>query len=195
VSAANHPEAPDTRHTPGVPVTYTPQLGDIGLTSITGDVGASIRLGQWLNGDGFSVYEHAFIYVGPCRGGNIVEAEPGGARMADLTEYADRDISWLPAPTTGNPLLGFKVAIQARYLVGTPYSFADYAAIAAHRLRLPGSRALKSYIASTRHMICSQLADEAARRGGWNLFADGRWPGYVTPGDLYELALKNGTIE
>jgi hypothetical protein len=36
-------------------------------------------------------------------------------------------------------------------------------------------------------MICSQLADTAAAEGGWHLFEDGRWPGDVTPGDLYRL--------
>jgi hypothetical protein len=40
---------------------------------------------------------------------------------------------------------------------------------------------------STKHMICSQLADETALRGGWHLFDDGRWPGYVPPCDLYRL--------
>jgi hypothetical protein len=37
-------------------------------------------------------------------------------------------------------------------------------------------------------MICSQLADEAAMRGGWHLFSDGRIPQDVTPGDLWKLA-------
>lgn len=67
-----------------------------------------------------------------------------------------------------------------------PYSVADYFALAAHRLHIPAPH-LKRYVRSSGHMICSQLADAAAAEGGWHLFEDGRWPGDVTPGDLYRL--------
>jgi hypothetical protein len=36
-------------------------------------------------------------------------------------------------------------------------------------------------------MICSQLVDYCYRQNGVELFHDGRWPGYVTPGCLYSL--------
>lgn len=152
-------------------------MGSIGLTQIHGEVGRLIRLGQWLNGDGFADYEHAFVYVG---NGRIVEAEPGGARLAPL-RY-DR-IDWIACPEQ----YGDAVADAACELVGTPYSFADYAALAARRLHIPVP-GLREYIADSGHMVCSQLCDEAAQRGGWHLFDDGRWPGYCTPGDLYKLA-------
>lgn len=160
-------------------MTGQPQPGWIGLTRIDGPVGAGIRLGQWADGDGFSVMEHAFVLLGA---GLIVEAEPGGARVARLDQYAGRPLAWIPCP----PQLQDAVAAQARALVGTPYSFLDYAALATHRLHLPAP-GLRPYIADSGHMLCSQLADEAARRAGWHLFADGRWPGYVTPGALRAL--------
>lgn len=155
-------------------------LGSIGLTRIAGDVGELIRVGQWLNGDGYSDFEHAFVYVG---NGEIVEAEPGGARQV-AQHYTLRSVVWLPCPAD----YGRAVADAAIELVGTPYSFLDYAALATHRLHLPAP-GLREYIQDTGHMICSQLCDEAARLGGWHLFDDGRWEGYVTPGALRRLAL------
>lgn len=159
---------------------YQPNLGDIGLTQITGDVGALIRLGQWLNGDGFANYEHAFVFIGD---GQIVEAEPGGARIADLTEYDARTIAWVPCP----PEHGAAVAQAARELVGTPYSAADYFALALHRFHIPVPW-LKAYVNSSKHEICSQLDVTAAVRGGWQVVPASDWPGYVTPADLAKLA-------
>jgi len=158
---------------------YTPSPGDIGLTQIQSGVGLGIRAAQWLDGDGFVNYEHAFVYTG---NGWIVEAEPSGARKAALAEYASNTVAWLHCPVQ----YGSAVAAAAEAYLGVPYSFLDYAAIAAHRLHLPAP-GLREYIGDTGHMICSQLADRAAADGGWHLFADGRWPGYATPGDLYRL--------
>lgn len=153
-------------------------VGSIGLVEIPGDVGRAIRFGQWLNGDGYENYEHAFTYLGD---GEIIEAEPGGARIVAF-HYSLRNVIWLPCPAE----YGDAVAREARELEGVPYSFLDYAALATHRLHIPAP-GLRDYIADTGHMLCSQLCDEAARRGGWHLFHDGRWAGYVTPGALYAL--------
>jgi len=161
--------------------------GDIGLVTIRGDVGRLIQVGQWLDGDGSENYEHAFVSLGD---GSVVEAEPGGARRDPLAKYAAFDVVWLQCP----PQLGGAVAEAALRLLGTPYSFLDYAALATHRLRIPAP-GLRGYITDTGHLICSQLADEAARRGGWHLFADGRWSGYVTPGALFELARRSSLSE
>jgi hypothetical protein len=161
-----------------------PQAGDIGLVVMQGDLGRMIRVAQWLDGDGFENFEHAFVYLGD---GAIIEAEPGGARRDQLAKYASFDVAWLSCPP-GN---GRAVADAAQQLMGTPYSFLDYAALAAHRVHFP-MPGLRHYISDTGHMICSQLADEAARRGGWHLFSDNRWPGYVTPGALFQLARSLG---
>lgn len=158
---------------------YQPQPGDIGLCKITGAGGKAIRFAQWLNGDGYADYEHAFVYTG---GGEIVEAMPGGAVRV---ENWHPDAVYLRCPDRYRD----EVAGCARLLVGRPYSFADYAAIAAHRLHIPAPH-LRRYIATSKHMICSQLADYAAEAGGWEIFQDGRWPGDVTPGDLYREYLR-----
>lgn len=168
---------------------YKPQLGDIGLTSISGRVGEGIRFAQWLNGDGFADYEHAFTYVGSVDDlgdGMIVEAMPGGALISPLTKYDPSRVLWLPCP----PQYGDAVAAAALSFRGVPYSFADYSAIALHHFHIPAPH-LKAYIASSGHQICSQLCDRAAEVGGWHIFDDGRWPGYVTPGDLYREAVKH----
>lgn len=157
-----------------------PQPGDFGLTQISGNVGKLIRVGQWLNGNGFANYEHAFVYIG---GGLIVEAEPGGARVRPVTEY--KDIYW----STGHfDLTGAErntIITYAEHYVGTPYSFLDYFSIAAHRLHLwtPG---LKHYIGTSKHMICSQLVSQCYDDAGIKLY-DGEWPGYITPEGLYDL--------
>lgn len=154
-------------------------LGSIGLTQIHGDVGTLIRFGQWLNGDGYADYEHAFVYVGD---GEIVEAEPGGAQHVPF-HYDLSRVAWIPCPPEHSALM----RTFALRFVGTPYSSLDYFALAAHRIHLPVP-GLRTFINARGHMICSQLADRAARLAGWNLFADKRWSGYVTPGALYKLA-------
>lgn len=161
--------------------TLSPPAGLIGLTPIAGEVGKLIEFGQWLDGTGFLQWEHAFISIG---GGLIVEAEPGGARVAHADEYSL--VHWCDNIYK----LGTYTQLQAtepaaKALVGTPYSFLDYFALAAHRLHIPAP-GLKSYIASSRHQICSQLVDSIYQEAGIHIFTDGRWPGYVTPGDLFQ---------
>lgn len=171
--------------------------GTTGLTSISGRVGKLIRLGQWLaenpvnrwwakNGE--PNYQHAFVYLGPNNvypEGAIVEAEPGGARIRSVSEYAEiywcNAIAYHKAP----PHELKAISNTAASYTGIPYSFLDYFAIAAHRLHLwtPG---LKHYIKTTKHLICSQLCDAVYEANGIHLFK-GTWPGYVMPMDFYLL--------
>jgi len=168
-------------------MTLQPLPGMIGLTQIAGDVGAGIRLGQWLNGEGFSTWEHAFVYL---PGNLILEAEPGGARIVPL---AYTNVYWcegIYGASSGvknaSPVLLAQIAAG---LKGVPYSFLDYAYLAAHRLHIPVP-GLKNKIADDGHMICSQLADEFYLRLGARIFTDNRWPGYVTPAGLYNRDIQ-----
>lgn len=159
----------------------TPRPADIGLTSVNGPVGRLISLGEYLCGDGFTPYEHAYLVL---PGGMLIEAQPGGAVIRPLSDYAGRHVEYVaPAGMTD----GQREAVCAAALryVGVPYSFADYAAIAAHRFHLPVPF-LRRWVASTRHMICSQLVDQCYADGGCPLFSDLRWPGYVTPAAIWE---------
>lgn len=163
--------------------------GLIGLTQISGDVGKGIELGQWLNGEGFERWEHAFVVLPD---GQILEAEPGGAVIVPM-HYAEENVYWcdglyklLPPLLTNSDLL---LNNTANDLKGIPYSFLDYAALAAHRLHIPAPQ-LRSYISSTGHMICSQMADEFYVRLGVHIFTDDRWNGDVTPAGLYKRDLQ-----
>lgn len=168
---------------------YRPRPGDIGLTTISGWGGAAIRLGQWLNGDGFSSREHAYVVTAVRSDGTarIVEAMPGGAQNVDNWHTDNR---WLVCP---DPYREAVAAVALR-CVGRPYAWTDYMALALHRFHIPTPH-LKDYIQSSGHMICSQLADYAANQGGWHLFDDGRWEGDVTPGDLNKLWVKHYALK
>jgi hypothetical protein len=165
-------------------VTGKPQPGDYGCTPLNDADGPLIRLGQFLNGNGFRNYEHAFVWTGP---DTIVEAEPGGA--VEVPFHYDLGSCVISAtPLTGTQRTAIVAA--ARSYIGTPYSFADYAALAAHRLHIPAP-GLRDYVADTGHMICSQLTDRAFCDAGVHLFS-GIWQGYVTPAMLAGLALAGG---
>lgn len=159
--------------------------GDFAVTKMAGPLGPLIRVGEALNGEGFRDYEHAFAYIGG-PDDLILEAEPGGARLVPF-HYVMSACLW----SSGIPSLAIAVRTGLveeagmRYK-GVPYSFLDYAALVAHRLGIPGP-GLRSYIASTKHMICSQLVDQFRLDLGSHLFDDGRWPGYVTPASLANL--------
>jgi len=159
-------------------VTILPQAGDFACVSMGGAGGRLVGLGERLCGDAFTQYQHAFVYIGDQR---IVEAEPGGAVAAALGGYGSMVWSTGKIPMTADQRLA--VCAAARGYIGTQYSWLDYMAIALHRLHVPAP-GLKGYIGSTGHLICSQLVDQCYADAGVHLFADGRWPGFVTPADL-----------
>ncbi|WP_328742937.1 hypothetical protein OG436_29540 [Streptomyces caniferus] len=158
-----------------------PLPGDFALTTIRGITGRAISAGQYLIGDAAPV-QHAMVYVGR---GDIVQAMPGGAELIPLEE-ASPVVAW----STGHFDLDWaqRAALtwHALALVGTPYSFLDFASLALERFHVR-PRWVRDYVQSTGHLICSQLVDEVYRRAGVPLFDDGRIPGDVTPGDLWRL--------
>jgi len=176
-----------TRGYPRLMTTTAPSVGLIGLTPISGEVGKLIEFGQWLDGSGFKQWEHAFISIG---NNLIVEAEPGGARVGSVSEYST--VYWCNAIAgLGTPAQLEATETVAKSYVGTPYSALDYFALAAHRLDLP-VLGLENFIKSDKHLICSQLVDQVYNVAGIHVFTDNRWPGFVTPGDLYDRNVQLG---
>jgi hypothetical protein len=164
---------------------YDVRPGDYLLLQITGKLGFAIRVGQALAGD-FSAYTHAAIVMDD---GTLVAAQPGGARVDNLEEA----LASRPVAVSRNPLSPSeraKIVASARAAVGMPYSFLDYLSIVLLALRVRPEW-LRRYVASTGHLICSQLVDVVYNSAGIHLFTDGRTPGDVTPGDLAYV----GTIE
>ena len=160
--------------------------GDFILVNFSSNpVGRAIRIGQWLNGDGFGKFEHAALYAGE---GLLYEMTPEGCKANPITEYLEDQLFWSSGIINpSDDQRRWIVQAAAHYLlIDTDYSFADYTAIAAHRFHIPIPH-LKRFIATSKHMICSQLVDQCYYDAGIHLFNDNRWPGYVTPADLYNL--------
>lgn len=159
----------------------TPQPGDFFLAPIPGEVGAGIRFGQWLNGEGFIKYQHAGILLDT--DGTTIEAMPGGAILGNVYRWTDDQVRWSTDLVDMTDLQRRNIVAMGMKLEGIPYSFLDYAAIAAHRFHIPAPH-LKKFIGDSGHMICSQLVDWVFAQCDVHLFRDERWFGYVTPGSL-----------
>lgn len=158
--------------------------GDYGLTTIGGVTGFFVNIGQALLNDS-SRFTHAFIVLDD---GNVLEAMPGGAQINPLSKHIKKPVIYSSIDLTDAQRNSILMA--ARKLKGTPYSFIDYFALALHNFGLHPAW-MKKRIGDSGHMICSQLVDEVYLRAGVHLFDDGRWPGFVTPGDLMYVILDN----
>ncbi|GAA3018605.1 hypothetical protein [Streptomyces fulvorobeus] len=161
----------------------TPLPGDFALTRIGGVTGRFVGAGQALIGDAAPV-QHAFVYVGFDM---VVQAMPGGAECIPLEE-ASQVLEWSTGQLPDQVTWAQRKAVveTAHALVGTPYSYLDYVSLGLAHFRVRPAW-VTEYVASTGHMICSQLVDEVYLRAGVHLFDDGRLPGDVTPGDLWKL--------
>jgi len=188
--------------------------GDLGFGPIHGGAGLLVSAGQLLLGEGFRVgaldIRHVFVVTamnGPYGqetygAGAIVEAMPDGARAARLK--ADRwtdQYAYVRLPED-YPGQANDAAAIARAMIGTPYSFASYAALAAWRMGMKTPR-LEAWInrrrpdsmifdlpAGThsdddlpREAICSVLADQAWSLTGKKIM-EGVAHQCVTPGAL-----------
>lgn len=154
--------------------------GSFFVTSITGWAGWGIGVAQALAGAP-SRWEHAGVVL--TADGHTLEAEPGGARVGQVSDYAGRGVvvsAWVPEH---NPFTPDLLAAVGAGLLGTPYSGLDYVALGLLHLHLPSGWVRRRVKASGR-LICSQLVDEFYLRCGYHMFDDGRLPGDVMPSDL-----------
>jgi hypothetical protein len=169
-------------------------------------MGVGIEIGQYLaqKAQGLPAalraYDHAEVYVG--------QPDAKGPHGYTCSAYPNNGKGGLtgkrPLPCPPSQLPGavwssgiIKLTAKQRFGIITwcmdhpcvSYSWADYGAVAAHALgiNMPG---LRSYIQASKSLMCSYYTDSAYNQGGGvHLFTDGRWEGYVTPGDLADLLL------
>lgn len=197
--------------------------GDIGFGPLS-DAAAIAMWGQFILGEGFSVGRtnvgHVFVVTaaGDSLGNGIelVEAMPHGAELnyAGVKRWTSR-YAYVRLPED-YPGQGQDAAAIARAMVGTPYSFASYAALAAWRLGFKAKR-LETWINRRKAMqeipdlglqghgptdtiqfgrrlpaeaICSVLADQAWALTGKQVMPAGTPHQCVTPGALADALLR-----
>jgi hypothetical protein len=153
------------------------QAGDIALVHNSGIVDDLIRWGTR------SRYNHVRLIVDDK--GNTVEALAHGAQRGHV-----RPGDLVVSP----PMLAIqrhRIPSIATHLLGTPYGFLDVAALglAQFGITLPS---VKRRIARPDRLFCSQLVDYAWSLAGYHAFTDGRTPQDVSPGDLADLAFREG---
>jgi hypothetical protein len=175
------------------PVVITqPRPGDFTCVPVSGPVGVGVTIGQWLDGDRFQFYDHTEVYVGQADAagpfGYTVSAYPNGK--------GKRPLPCQPAHLPGSLWSSGLITLTGEQRIGivnwalahqdVRYAFLDYGALLLHAAHVKADW-LRAYIDSTKTMICSQYIDAAYAVNGVHLFDDGRWPGYVKPGDLAGL--------
>lgn len=170
-----------------------PQPGDFRIVPVAGWAGLGIEIGQFLNHEGWSHHDHAEVYLG---------ALPGKDGLWTASSYSDgpgiRPFEAIDGDVWSTGVIALTDEQRAgivQWCLEHPdvgYSWITYLALALHRFGI-NDPALRRYIASTKHLICSAYTDAAFNYGGdVHLFQDGRWESYVTPGDLASLVTGEG---
>ena len=156
---------------------------------------------------------HAVLFVGDVAGFSgpmLVEARPGGAAFAPWDKYGDA-MTWANSfdttygvnlmphaplhPEVRQAIANFGIDCALKR-VG--YGYADFLAIALAQKRFHN---LVPYdnppwwvreLGRPDRLICSQLVDWCYQQAGVELFDDNRFPGLVSPADLYMLTATDG---
>jgi hypothetical protein len=192
---------------------YDLRPGMIGFGPLSGAAAAAMW-GQFILGEGFTVGRlkvgHVFVITerstwlpsaSPYPVVHAVEAMPRGAVETWISSRWTPKYAYVQLPEDYAGQAADAAAI-ARAMVGTPYSFASYAALAAWRFGISTPRLEKWIGRRNPHAfgynrdgseleiglpaeaICSVLADQAWSLTGKKIFDDGRPHQCVTPGAL-----------
>jgi uncharacterized protein YycO len=153
----------------------TPQPGDYGVERTTGLHAEAIKFATR------SEFGHAFI-VGD--DGQVIEAAPGGARLAPLGE---RNAIYSSDAIELSPYERQRIVNDAEHLVDTPYGWLDIVSVGLLQYGIR-PKWVRDRVQRQDKLICSQLVDLAYERAGVHLFADQRLPMDVTPSDLAKRA-------
>ncbi|QNJ57667.1 cysteine protease [Streptomyces phage Keanu] len=177
--------------------------GDVLLLRIEGFVGLMVDVMQRINRDS-SYWTHAAIVLDD---DTVFEAQPGGAVITPLSKYLDRPgtvVSYYQRPKPGNPKeyelqplsnvikdhhrAGIVRDARAVFEKGYRYAWSTYFYLALARFGFRPNW-VKWAVQQPDQGICSQVCDLILADNTIHLFADGRMPYDVTPGDLGTLAL------
>lgn len=162
----------------------TPRVGDIGVTPSRGFVAWCIRAITRCPGAA-----HAFVYIGD---GRIVEADPHGARVAKPSNYPR--VQWLTLLSEDlTDVQRDQIKVWCLAHLGVPYSWQDDAAIGLTDLFGWAPRFLRDRLNSQRTLMCSQLAVDAYRSVGVDLFP-GIPGGAISPGDLWRAEARKASL-
>lgn len=153
--------------------------GDFAVVATHSRIGWLIRLVTR------SHYNHAWVYLG---GGLIVEAEGSGAVVSQLTNYDGCPVLWSNMTLTDTQRATIVATAKDVARRRVPYSWIDDACIAATALfgvHVPTW--VRHRLASTEHLMCSQLVDVCYQSAGIDLVPSKALPGDVSPGDLADV--------
>lgn len=127
-----------------------------------------------------SRFDHAGVVINDA--GDIIEAEPGGARIGNLGEYAGLPI----LVNTRERMFSEQRAIVAdvaRRCIGTPYGFLDIVRLGLRCAGIHWGRLTRR--ADSEHaMICSEIVAACGQAAGLDWLCGREAPAAVTPGDL-----------
>lgn len=155
-------------------VTADPRPGQYGCVKTRGIIAWLIRLAtrSWCN--------HVFVVIG---GGRIIEAEPGGARVADLSEYAGCRVSFNDGDrmTAGQRN---RIVTAAVGMIGDEYNYLAFGADALASLGWTWRWLFKLARQDHKVMLCSQMAARCGLEGRMDWLCGHRAAVYVTPADL-----------
>lgn len=151
-------------------MTYTPAMGDYGVVKTNGWMGMLIRVGT------VSRWNHAFIYIGD---GKIVEANPKGVAISDVSKY--KDIAWNQHEQLTEAQRQ-KIVKRAKQMVGEPYGFGAILVIALKILGLKIIPKLRKFAENEKSVICSQLV--AMSYSSAKVKVCSKPHAFTTPGDL-----------
>lgn len=167
---------------------------------ISGKTGFWVRKGQNIVESRKTHYTHAFLVLD---NNEVIEAEPGGAKITPLSHYLTGDVLFSDAPIQeylASPVTWLypeteesvreRVVDIGRGLKDTPYNYLDYLAIGLEHFGVRPKLVLNRVRRQDR-LICSQLVDFVYNMAGIHLFNDGRVPQDVTPADLEQWVRDN----
>lgn len=125
-----------------------------------------------------SHFNHAFVVID---GERIIEADPGGARWARLSDYGTDGMVFAPDVLSDEQRTA--LARKAEALLGTPYGWTDIVRLSLRCLGLNWSW-LTRKADNEAAMICSQLVAACGAAAGVDWLCGRSCPAEVTPGDL-----------